>query len=129
MSSVTNAILLCACGDRKDVGKLNALLNQNGQRFVNPDDLFLEDGGMWHGGNKELEATVAVCAFNYLDEDNLFEAMVKVEWGTPERVQLLLERPEEEGFSVYELDGAKSDLTRTWMGGKILVCRYMPTRR
>lgn len=51
------------------------------------------------GGPKRMECMVYLCAFNFLDEHRLIEAIESLHWKRPDAVQLFMMRQDENQFS------------------------------
>ncbi len=97
MSVVTNVILKTSVGEDKSIECLNNEF-QSGVRFVSCDDENLPAG--WYAGSKMLECDIYPGSFNYLVEEDLIDAIKKIPWEYPECVQVLVQRQEEDLFTV-----------------------------
>lgn len=110
MSSVTNAILSCA-----DAQELDRFNREHWSVFGAADDdlepwlagFKLIDPQTGGGGQKCLEATLGVAAFNFLDRDALIAAIEHFPWRLREGLQLFLQHESEVTFSVWSFDASR----------------------
>ena len=84
MSLVTNVILCCGLRDKHLVLKLPIYFNDIGEHF---------------GGPKNCEAGVFGCAANYLNYEELIDAIHEIDWEQPTELQVLVKGQEDEQFS------------------------------
>lgn len=99
------------------VDKDNPAYSKNG--FVNVEDASLPRG--WYGGDKMLEASLFIGAFNYLNLEGLIEHLQSIQWEYPEDVQLIIK---EDGESRFEIINVFDDLPQ----GKIVNGTVIPSK-
>jgi hypothetical protein len=58
-------------------------------------------------GEKCLEATVFVGAFNFLHSEEFVQAVQKAGWRSPENLQLMLQKQDDDRFTLYEFQGKR----------------------
>jgi len=107
MSLVSNCILAFSILEDRDarIKQVNDFFEDERIVFVSVDEESLPKG--WYGGTKIFETPLYLGAFNYLrDEELLLHMKNKVDWQYPERVQLIIQRQEEEIFSILTLAAA-----------------------
>src|SRR5688572_1742003 len=98
MSRVTDVILTCSVMEELDeterfpaVDHLNAWMVQHYRStFVRVDP--------YAGGTKVMQATVFLCAVNYLFEPEFVRAVQAAPWELAEGVRVFVNREESEGF-------------------------------
>ena len=107
MSYVTNVILHLGIvmqdeEEKQKLSEVNAFFeHQSG--FVSVKDEALPRG--WYGGNKYLEASIAIGAFNYLDLNGLIKHLRGIDWWCAEDVQLIVKRQNDDKFEIVDVFG------------------------
>jgi hypothetical protein len=84
MSLVTNVILCCGLRDKHLVSSLPIDFSDIGKHF---------------GGPKNCEAGVFGCAANYLQYEQLIDAVHALEWEQPLELQVIIKDQEDQRFS------------------------------
>lgn len=106
MSKVTNAILHMGCLN-DEAGEDTALLEAVNLAFGPDGPLSTQMGFVLIdsedvGGSKNLECTLAIGAFNYLDLDKLIAHLRTVPWPSDQRdlVQLIVKEQDDDAFGI-----------------------------
>jgi hypothetical protein len=106
MSWVTNVILhlgpafIAGAYEKRLLAKVNHyFLPGNG--LVSVDDDRLPSG--WYGGNKGLEVSLAIGAFNNLDLERFVTHLRTIDWPSPESVQLIVREQEDDRFRIVNI--------------------------
>lgn len=87
MSVVTDICILTALGSDR-----NEALEKLGFREVSEHS----------GGGKVMQGFVWLGAFNYLDEDEMVEALKQVRWPYDEEPLILIQHEHDDGWSVWK---------------------------
>lgn len=100
MSVVTNLIIACSTRDSGGT-QINDYKPDDCLFFlVNADDPKL---GKWYGGGKCFECDLWMGAINHLDLDHLIRFLRKINWDTPESVQVIVKEEEDIKFRIIDL--------------------------
>ncbi|MFA5135358.1 MAG: hypothetical protein WC505_06270 [Patescibacteria group bacterium] len=110
MSNVTNLLLAFCCSEDEDerIREVNAFFDpeRDVRGLVAVDDPKLPPH--WYGGSKMLEVNLYLGAFNYFRETDFMEYLcTKVQWYSPEQVQVMIRREEDDVFTILTLTGVK----------------------
>ena len=89
MSQVTNVILCCALYEGEAIDYINETFNLG---------VHFESEGNFCAGDKNLEVSIHLGAFNYLRLPLLVKAITEAHWSCPECVQLLIKGQEDDKF-------------------------------
>jgi len=100
MSWVSNAIVLF--GYEKNIREKLETVNNKLEELDHRKQQFVEstDTHNWYGGSKFMEATVWAAAFNHIYLESVYEALLSVEWTSPEELKLLWKDEEDDGWKV-----------------------------
>jgi len=101
VSLVTNAILCFACTEREEAVLLAINAGYGRRTGGRPAQFRRVD--QHAGGPKAMECTVAMCAFNHLDEEALLAVFGELKYENPESVQLFLRAQWDWAFKVFML--------------------------
>jgi hypothetical protein len=96
MSWVTNIILSTSILDADKSADLNAAIHRH---YKDPFGALMVISRDDAGGDKELEATIYLAAFNGFDLDRFLVAIRAVLWDDPEELQLFIKDEDDEHFS------------------------------
>jgi hypothetical protein len=100
MSWVTNIILSTSILDADKSADLNAAIRQP---YKDPFGALMVISRDDAGGDKQLEATIYLAAFNRLNLERFLTAVRAVPWDDPEELQLFIKGEDDERFSEIEL--------------------------
>ena len=98
MSQVTNIILTAGLSEEDAIGWINAKMNEPDTHSHGDGFTPLHKGNCPLAGNKTLEQTVCVGAFNYLSLDRFVGIVKQAPWYVPEDVRLFVCGQEDEVF-------------------------------
>jgi hypothetical protein len=113
MSSVTNCILHFSVFEPEDrcLEKVNSFFTEAVGYFGRQPFVSVEDGV--YGGDKWLESPIFIGAFNYLNVEALCAHIRSIEFARPASVQLIIQRPEEDRFSIINVfEGPDADQSK-----------------
>ncbi len=113
MSWVTDILLIFSLEERYDddgeeferisaLDNINAWLQTNGKGALDNLDEHVNSGG------KAMGACIYGGAFNFLEVDDFITVVKAQSWRARENVQLLVQKPEEERFTVHNLSNGKN---------------------
>lgn len=100
MNVITNVILTASVDEDEAVKELSELISKyhwSGRQFVNANDHI----DVVVAGNKAMECTVLLGAFNYLQINELLTAIKAAKWKFPEIVQLFFQTQDADTFSEW----------------------------
>lgn len=102
MSVVDNCILSFSImeneGDR--IADVNRFFGEH-KPFISVHDDKLPNG--WYGGTKYLETPLLIAAFNYFEEVAFIKHLKTIGWKHPENVQLMIQRQDDDVFSIVTI--------------------------
>ncbi len=110
MSNVTNLLIHIWSDDEAErVNQIQECIEKStsypGRPLVAVDDRKLPVG--WYGGNKSLECSLYIGAYNYLLLDEFVEQLTAIQWTDREVVQLLVMEQEEMEFKIISIKSWK----------------------
>ena len=99
MSSVTDIILVTALWDGSTDFKADP--HPNVDSFIKYSGVTLEVVKGAFKNSKVIQCDLFIAAMNYYNEERAIDALNKVEWESPECVQLMMKGEHEDIFTIY----------------------------
>jgi len=101
MSYVTDVVLLTAVGHDAGIRSVQKWLRSEGWGELKAVDEYC-------GGNKAFQASLYAAAYNHFHENGFIEAVKNAPWDYYEGVMLLIQRENDDGFTVV-YDGGRNE--------------------